>query len=615
MTLSRRAVAPDLSSLDPPAVHGASAALDPPSPGRAPWTHTGVGNSFLLNQYGLGGASPTTEREAFPFQAEVEAAFGRDLSHLHVRRGEDGRLGTLGAKAAEVGGEVLLGSGHPTREVVFHEVAHALQRERFGGAMDDGLPRFSAPGDSSEREAEEVARRGARGLPVTVRSRPTGVVSRIEEPSLDVSNEEEDQEKAGQDGAAEGPQTDWDICPYGGIYVPQDVAALVKEALNEEDWGALNSAVGSYYLQNALAEKVFPALDEAEQKTLQAAVDVSDSAIFYLEAAAMRLGVALGYRPTTGLRKNAEEGTMEPVAEEQEGMADEDPDVCIDLVMGWVAKVEDANVGLFGSLDAVDAEQVSMDVDLQHERIRNSFHMLFTSLEALATRSAIARVTNSAEELAARLEAMPGLLENVTDGLGKLAAREGLKELFSMGVSSLVGVGELKLAYRLLRAGVVVSANYVGGEVLEMVIDAVPDMDVAGGGPLQTVSKGAKAVKTPISFIKEISKSRTVVRLSKVLKFIGRGGDASKVILYAIADDQQREALSLRLVMLQNDVAILTESLAASAARYNDLMLEETELAKVDRLGFKGSFLDPEAKHLQHRLAVAPDLATPTGEQ
>ncbi|RME28110.1 MAG: DUF4157 domain-containing protein [Deltaproteobacteria bacterium] len=120
---------------------------------------------------GTDGGDSTT----LPFRSALEAAFGTSLAFLDVRQGPDAEreLDELGAQAAEVEGTLLLPTG-ADQDLVAHEVAHGLQRQRGGGA------------GSGEGRGDDTAERGARlaasavqaGLPARVGQPATGRVHR-----------------------------------------------------------------------------------------------------------------------------------------------------------------------------------------------------------------------------------------------------------------------------------------------------------------------------------------------------------------------------------------------------------------------------------------------------
>lgn len=71
-----------------------------------------------------------------PYREEMEAAFSRSLGHLVVHIGEDA---TGGPSAATVGNALFFKDPAPPREVVAHEVAHAVQQSNSRSPFADRL--------------------------------------------------------------------------------------------------------------------------------------------------------------------------------------------------------------------------------------------------------------------------------------------------------------------------------------------------------------------------------------------------------------------------------------------------------------------------------------------
>lgn len=128
----------------------------------------GMGNAAMIEQL-----RAEQQRQAFPFQAEMEAAFGMDLSHLDVGFGAG--PAAVGAVATAERGAVRFSTSNPDKETVAHEVAHAVQFEQHGGAAAPGT---SKPEDAAEHEAEKVAADAAAGKEVTVREAPSAETMR-----------------------------------------------------------------------------------------------------------------------------------------------------------------------------------------------------------------------------------------------------------------------------------------------------------------------------------------------------------------------------------------------------------------------------------------------------
>jgi Domain of unknown function (DUF4157) len=129
----------------------------------------GRGNSFRADQ--LRGKAP------LPFQEKMEAAFGQDFSGVKVRRAEPGSIAEGSASAQ--GDEVAFASASPSEELVAHELVHVVQH-RNDGAPDGTAPQVSRPDDSSELEAERVARTVVEGGPAQVREAPSAAIHRAD---------------------------------------------------------------------------------------------------------------------------------------------------------------------------------------------------------------------------------------------------------------------------------------------------------------------------------------------------------------------------------------------------------------------------------------------------
>lgn len=111
-----------------------------------------------------------------PYREQLEATFGRDLGDIDVVEGEDATLEQMGAKAATVGGAIVLPSS-PSKELVAHEVTHALQ-DQEGSASSDPQRQVSRPGDASEREADMAVEAVRAGQPADVKQKSSAPVSR-----------------------------------------------------------------------------------------------------------------------------------------------------------------------------------------------------------------------------------------------------------------------------------------------------------------------------------------------------------------------------------------------------------------------------------------------------
>jgi len=106
---------------------------------------------------------------ALPYQAELEARFDEDLGGVSAIFGAVEALESVGADAAAVDEQVLFADTNPDLELVAHEVAHVLQARNGGSAGGVG-----AEGGAAEQEADEAARRVARGEDVRVEGSAEG---------------------------------------------------------------------------------------------------------------------------------------------------------------------------------------------------------------------------------------------------------------------------------------------------------------------------------------------------------------------------------------------------------------------------------------------------------
>ncbi|MBW2254446.1 MAG: DUF4157 domain-containing protein [Deltaproteobacteria bacterium] len=94
-----------------------------------------------------------------PYKAEMEAAFGEDLSGVESHVGEGDSLGAMGADAAASGNQIAFSSANPDKEQVAHELTHVFQGGE--GVHADG--EVSSPSDASEVEARHVGAQVAAG--------------------------------------------------------------------------------------------------------------------------------------------------------------------------------------------------------------------------------------------------------------------------------------------------------------------------------------------------------------------------------------------------------------------------------------------------------------------
>lgn len=139
-----------------------------------PTSRGGTGDTdSVLDSHDL--ASEKASPDPLPFQSELEASFGRDLSGLDVNLGQEEQLDSMGAEGASLGQAISL-PDNPDKELVAHEVAHTLQS---GGGLQ---PSGTAVGGSAEVEADSVARKAARGEPVEVSGRGAPGIQRRPKP-------------------------------------------------------------------------------------------------------------------------------------------------------------------------------------------------------------------------------------------------------------------------------------------------------------------------------------------------------------------------------------------------------------------------------------------------
>lgn len=107
-----------------------------------------------------------------PYRAEMERAFGADLSDVRTVTGRGSQLAPLGARAAASGSTVVFADSAPARDVVAHELAHVVQA-RGSTATGGGV----APvGSAAEQEADLAATRVMLGERVTISAMPGGAI-------------------------------------------------------------------------------------------------------------------------------------------------------------------------------------------------------------------------------------------------------------------------------------------------------------------------------------------------------------------------------------------------------------------------------------------------------
>ncbi|HEY1813190.1 MAG TPA: DUF4157 domain-containing protein [Kofleriaceae bacterium] len=102
-------------------------------------------------------AATSPARDAFPFQSEMERAFGTQFSDVHASLG----VQQHGARATTRGNDIAFTSSSPDKELVAHELVHIIQQRRGGTTTS---ARISAEERSRlEDEAHSIASRVASG--------------------------------------------------------------------------------------------------------------------------------------------------------------------------------------------------------------------------------------------------------------------------------------------------------------------------------------------------------------------------------------------------------------------------------------------------------------------
>ncbi len=160
---------------------------DVAEPDRGTTSSGGVGMAAIREQLAAGGGNAADvfglgaqgAARPMPYRGALEAALGADLSGTQVFQGPaaDAALGVLGARAAEHDGNMLLPSSGVSAELVGHEAVHVAQRQLGADAAVHAAGDVGSAGSASEREADELGSRAARGEPVSVREPPGGGVN------------------------------------------------------------------------------------------------------------------------------------------------------------------------------------------------------------------------------------------------------------------------------------------------------------------------------------------------------------------------------------------------------------------------------------------------------
>ncbi|MEA2490142.1 MAG: hypothetical protein QOH21_1934 [Acidobacteriota bacterium] len=98
-------------------------------------------------------------------RAFMESRFGYDFSDVRIHTGSDAAASAqaVGAHAYTIGGDIVFDAGkydpHSAagRQLLAHELTHTIQQSGVGPSSLDGIETTS-PGDTSEREADDIAR-------------------------------------------------------------------------------------------------------------------------------------------------------------------------------------------------------------------------------------------------------------------------------------------------------------------------------------------------------------------------------------------------------------------------------------------------------------------------
>jgi hypothetical protein len=153
----------------------------------APVRHTSVRTGPLQSSapgHSLAGSVPPSVDEALRSSSKsldpvslgsMGARFGRDFSNVRVHTGEKAAKSArdVNARAYTVGRDIVFGEGEHRpesiqgRRLMAHELAHTAQQDsaaHSGWARTSGS-QISQPGDSSEKEADRIARPEAAGWP------------------------------------------------------------------------------------------------------------------------------------------------------------------------------------------------------------------------------------------------------------------------------------------------------------------------------------------------------------------------------------------------------------------------------------------------------------------
>ncbi len=114
---------------------------------------------------------PPTAPGPVPHRANMEQAFGVDLSDVRAFRGASAFLTNSGARAAAWPETLAFASVNPPPRIVAHEVAHILQYRHAASSIAP-LSGQGSPRDVAETEAARAADQFQSGAPIRVRARP-----------------------------------------------------------------------------------------------------------------------------------------------------------------------------------------------------------------------------------------------------------------------------------------------------------------------------------------------------------------------------------------------------------------------------------------------------------
>ncbi len=140
-----------------------------------------VGNAAMLDlirSQGRGPAGAEGEEMELPYRAEMEEAFGEDLSGVSVSAGPQAAQDTaaIGAEAFALVDQIVFGKQTPSKDTVAHEVAHVVQQRRAGQAAVQPKT-TSTPSDAAEQEADAAASAVSAGQKADVSEAPSASIA------------------------------------------------------------------------------------------------------------------------------------------------------------------------------------------------------------------------------------------------------------------------------------------------------------------------------------------------------------------------------------------------------------------------------------------------------